>query len=59
MLEPLVKEEDVEQRREGQDPEQPYVLYSREFVVCASGFEHASPLGEHGGGDFGEREREP
>ena len=33
----------------GQDPEQPYILHSRESVVCASGFEHTGPLGEHDG----------
>lgn len=48
-MEPLVKEEDVEKGGECQDPEQPYVLYSPESVVCGSGFEHASPLREHDG----------
>jgi hypothetical protein len=56
-MEPLVKEEDVEQGRQGQDPEQPYVLYSPESAVCASGFEHTGPLGEHDG-DLDEGERE-
>jgi hypothetical protein len=49
---PLEKKEEVEDGRQGQAPDDPYVSHSS--VVWTSGFKQASPLGGHDGG-FDER----
>jgi hypothetical protein len=44
---PLEKKEEVENGRQGQSPDDPYIFQSS--AVWASRFEEASPLGDHDG----------